>query len=277
MKKLTPFSLAMLSVILTACSVGSGSGSQGDPKGVMSQNAERRTIIVPGAEQVGDLAKAEEMEKLLNIIKAQDNLTNGSCANRTGSLCHKDVAVNTVVGSYEQSYSSFAALRNEYRDNDEIARANVPANRFTALVSLPTTDKSAIVDATYKGQISYSARNAPSISSHDLVMIVKGDKISGISQETTGSGKVRTRATFNETAIQVEADRISFSGKAEFHSDVFLQSTQNNNNLEYTNNIEGIYSGLFAGEKGEEVIGTFHTNNTNDKTSVQGAFGAKRQ
>ncbi|MGX2957583.1 hypothetical protein ACWIYZ_10960 [Ursidibacter arcticus] len=266
--------LVILSTILTACSGGSG-GSNGNPTGTNVVTSENRTILRPGTTIIGDLKDPTELEKLLTTIKEQPNLTAGSCNNAVSSLCYRETAKGTILGSYEQSYSSFAAIRNDYRDHNGQPIENTPANSFIALATLPTSDRSSIVNATYRGQVSYSTRNNPSITSRELVMVVDNNRINGSVVSTSGSGVNRNVMTFKEAEIIENNGQIAFNGDVIFHKEAFLIEAGTNNT--YDTDIQGKYQGIFAGNKGEEVVGSFHSNNTEANTSIQGAFGAKRQ
>lgn len=221
------------------------------------------------------LTDETEKAKLIATINSQSNISDGTCAStntsKTQGACSTALEKGTVLGSYKQSYSSYAAIREDYNKDIE----NVPSNSYVYMVSTPTLDKNAVVDATYKGQVSYSYRNRPAITTIDgLTLNVKDATISGNVVETTvsGSGKVTntTVMTFNDGAISASDEKVAFSGDVTFHygSRAFNTSTKADFN--------GTYKGQFAGANAEEVVGTFESTGTTDDTSVQGAFAASK-
>lgn len=201
----------------------------------------------------------------LAALNKQQGNTETSCRNATKSACHRDVAADSALISYQRSYTLFGAVRNAYLDSAKQAIDGKPANTFVAMTQVPTTDRTAIVDATYHGKVAYSRQNRPAITLADLTMQVKGEQISGSVIEKSGTGKISDVMTFKPAQIQASAEKIAFEGEAQFHQAGFGRE------------ISGRYNGLFAGKKGEELIGTFHSNSTDKENSVQGAMSATRQ
>lgn len=271
--------LVICSLILTACSGGSGSGSMGEPNSSsFSANGEKRVKLPRPNSIIVDLSSVEGMQKLYeDARKTTAPQLNGTCT--ASRDCSRELPVNTLLGSYNQSYSSYAAIRTaEIMENeDNTAESNTtPVNSFVALVGLPTTDKNMVIDASYTGRISYSSKNNGGIVTRDsLTMTVKDNHISGRVIDETGSGTQRSRITFESTEIKAEPHQISFAGDATFHREVFLDMG-NSKNPEYEGDIKGRYQGIFAGDKAQEVVGTFYSNNNIKNYSIQGAFAAQR-
>lgn len=222
---------------------------------------------VAGSQASKYLSSAAAQEELVSTIKTMSNVTSGTCSNASGSACsaREDGAKEgDVILAYNQSYSSYAVVREAY-DSDNRA---LPANSYIAIATTPTTDKSAVTDATYKGQASWSSSNLPSVRTvAGLTMTVSNDKISGevIQDTATSSGKTPTLITFNSGDITVTDGNVGFNGTATFHSRAF------------GTDLEGTYQGNFAGEKAEEIIGTFQSNEQTPDAAAQGAFSGQKQ
>lgn len=265
--------MAISALCLTACSVGSGSGSQGDPTGSSAYKGVKRTIIVPTVGTLTEFNSESGKQALLEAMQERTNITAGTCSNSSSSICSSSTAAGTLLGAYNQSYSAYAVIRNDYEKDEEGKKSNEeePSNVYIALVTNPTTELSSVVDATYTGLVSYSRQNAPNIITRDtLTMRVKDHQVSGEATQTTNSGVVHNTITFESANIVQGSDGIVFSGNAVFRQNSFYSSN------DYEGDIQGKYQGIFAGSQAEEMIGTFHSNNTNKLTSVQGAFAATK-
>lgn len=183
-----------------------------------------------------------------------------ACAARNG--CGKTEAVGSVLASQKtSSYAGYAVLRDEYLDNK-------PINAFFIYNEKPTTDKAQIVNATYKGKVSYSRQFLPNVNTNEnLVLNVTDMQISGKVTNTTGSGVVNDVITFNTANIDANSDgAMAFNGSVTFHAKRF-------GNAE---NLSGSYKGEFAGDNAEHVIGTFESKGTDKASSIQGAFSATK-
>lgn len=183
-----------------------------------------------------------------------------ACAARNG--CGKTEAAGSVLASHKtSSYAGYAVLRDEYLENK-------PINSFFIYNEKPTTDKSQIVNATYKGKVSYSRQFLPNVNTNEnLVLNVTDMQISGKVTNTTGSGVVNDVITFNTANIDANSDgAMAFNGSVTFHAKRF-------GNAE---NLSGSYKGEFAGDNAEHVIGTFESKGTDKASSIQGAFSATK-
>ncbi|WGE48889.1 transferrin-binding protein-like solute binding protein [Actinobacillus equuli subsp. haemolyticus] len=212
---------------------------------------------------VHDYSNGEAREALLAKLQKQGSNAPASCTNAKASTCHKEVARGSVVVNYNQAYSSYAVIRETY-DNENPQ----PNNAFIVLAkeSDLTTDRAAVVNATYTGKASYSAKNVPAVMTRDFTLKVENDKVSGsVFQKTVnlkGVEKVTENVALNEGKISVENGVVGFSGSAKFGA--------------IASNAEGSYKGVFVGKNAEEVIGTFETNSTEKASSAQGAFAGKK-
>ncbi|AIZ78341.1 transferrin-binding protein-like solute binding protein [Actinobacillus equuli] len=212
---------------------------------------------------VHDYGNSEAREALLAKLQKQGSNAPASCSNAKTSTCHKEVARGSVVVNYNQAYSSYAVIRETY-DNENPQ----PNNAFIVLAkeSDLTTDRAAVVNATYTGKASYSAKNVPAVMTRDFILKVENDKVSGsVFQKTVnlkGVEKVTENVALNEGKISVENGVVGFSGSAKFGA--------------IASNAEGTYKGVFVGKNAEEVIGTFETNSTEKASSAQGAFAGKK-
>ncbi|WGE55254.1 transferrin-binding protein-like solute binding protein [Actinobacillus equuli subsp. equuli] len=212
---------------------------------------------------VHDYGNSEAREALLAKLKQQGSNAPAACSNTKNSTCHKEVARGSVVVNYNQAYSSYAVIRETYNNENP-----QPNNAFIVLAkeSDLTTDRAAVVNATYTGKASYSAKNVPAVMTRDFTLKVENDKVSGsVFQKTVnlkGVEKVTENVALNEGKISVENGVVGFSGSAKFGA--------------IASNAEGSYKGVFVGKNAEEVIGTFETNSTEKASSAQGAFAGKK-
>ncbi|MGX2957582.1 transferrin-binding protein-like solute binding protein, partial [Ursidibacter arcticus] len=175
-----------------------------------------------------------------------------------------------------QSYSGYAVIR------EESGLVDQPANAYVAVVTTPTTDKSLVVDATYKGNAVYSTKNGNAYAGYtvrgynaELTLNVKNGVVSGDIKSTVG--RQPTIATFNDADIQVANNGLVFEGNAKFNTAAPLALTGAKDAAgQRLESIDGIYKGQFAGANAEEVVGTFETNSTEKDFSVQGSFMGKK-
>lgn len=185
-----------------------------------------------------------------------------SCANSSGSTCHRDVARGSVVVNYNQSYSKYAVLRETIDSN-----GNTPANAFMVLAKEGnlTKDKALVTDATYTGKASYSRQNMPNVLTRDFTMTVKNDTVTGSVYQTVsvrGTPRTTEYVALKEGAIAVENGVVAFGGKADFNG--------------ITKGEEGSYKGFFVGPNAQEVIGTFESGTVEKAKSIQGAFAGSK-
>ncbi|UTH26457.1 hypothetical protein L0F67_06265 [Actinobacillus suis] len=125
---------------------------------------------------VHDYGNSEAREALLAKLQKQGSNAPASCSNAKTSTCHKEVARGSVVVNYNQAYSSYAVIRETYNNENP-----QPSNAFIVLAkeSDLTTDRAAVVNATYTGKASYSAKNVPAVMTRDFTLKVENDKVSG--------------------------------------------------------------------------------------------------
>lgn len=231
-----------------------------------------QNYITPASQAYKYLTDETAKQSLLNTIATMPNLS-GPCNNSSTSPCSATVASGTIIAAYKQSYSNYAVIRENYDKDNRTA----PANSFINVVTqyTPESQQSAALNATYKGQASYSRSNGANVvTRNDLTLTTTGSSIQGVlNAEPTMSGVIHPVITFNAGAINVADGKVSFSGTALFHSRFFNSASAAGGGQDLT----GRYNGVFAGNNAEEAIGTFETTNYTDEKSVQGAFAAKKQ
>lgn len=211
------------------------------------------------------LANKAKQEALLNTTGRMDNKDlKGATAYSLSATKAGDILL-----SKKQSYSGYTAIREEVNPAGNTVS---PVNSYLAIVTAPTTDKSVVpTDAHYEGSAIFSAKNVPAIQGYTAAagvnvavsLDVKNDTISGTIQRTTG--KKPLLVTLNSAQIQQAHDAVVFKGEASFTKDIGVPE-----------GTKGTYQGQFAGAKAEEVVGTFESNSTETKNSVQGAFMGKQ-
>lgn len=219
-------------------------------------------------------------DKKIEIATAINNNTK-QCEGQINTCisAKANIANDTIIFTDKQSYSGYAVVR-----TGQITAGNPePINAYVAVAKTATTDKDAVVDATYKGNAAYTTGNLFSVIGVDntgstkgqyvATLNVKDQKISG-GIENTNAAIATKRAelnqdpniiTFKESQVEVRDDMVGFKGDAQFNYGWGFMPNA-------TGDGKGTYQGVFAGEKAEEVIGTFSTDDTSPKNSVQGAF-----
>jgi hypothetical protein len=247
-----------------------GSNSGGATTSILTGNPAHITSTSQAYKYLTDESAKQE---LLNKISTMSNLT-GPCTSARGSNCASSLPSGTVVAAYKQSYSNYAIIREPYNADNRVK----PANSFVYLVThaTPETNKTAALNATYKGQASYSRNNFPNIvTRNDLILTTTDSTIQGVlNAEPTSRGLVYPVITFNAGQINVSGGNVNFSGNALFHARFFNSSSSGNGNDQ---DLTGSYAGVFAGSNAEEVVGTFETGNYSDEKAVQGAFIGRKQ
>lgn len=244
---------------------GTGSNSGGNSTNNGSNSSSNLTYPNVTHTTLGEQASAfltqEGQKTLQEKLVRMSNVGSETC----GSACStQNVKTGDVVKSYRTSYANYAVVREAYTE----ARGT-PTNSYIATVITPTTDKNAVVNATYKGQASWSSANRHNIRTvAGLTLTVVDNKISGeVKQDIpTGSGQYPTLITFKSGDIAATQNgAIGFNGVATFSARAFGSEQA------------GTYQGYFAGESAQEVNGTFQSNEQTTDAAAQGAFSATRQ
>ncbi|TCT15848.1 hypothetical protein V5G99_05580 [Bibersteinia trehalosi] len=185
----------------------------------------------------------------------------------------------TLLTTTANNYGGYAVVRENY--SESIGGGNSPFNHFVALAKTATTDKAAVVDATYKGSAAFSTMNYITLMEktnqgeyqYELTLNVKDNHISGGIVNTNAAnmakraelGQAAEIISFKNSEIKITDDMVGFSGDAQFNYGYgFLPNAKGDGS--------GTYQGIFTGEHAEGVTGTFSTNNTAQDSSVQGAF-----
>lgn len=210
-------------------------------------------------------------EELLIAVTQSSNIPSGSCSASGGSNaanhpCSVGVAKEgSIIGGYslkegEQTLGAYAIIREAYSDGVN------PTNSYVAIIDSPTTNRSAVVNATYSGSASYSTNNRPNMVTRDFELNVTDNGVDGSIYYIAGSGKRTTAVTFHQGSISEQDGKIGFDGKVSF-----------NNSVVYgLGDTEGSYQGWFVGENAQGVIGTFSTTSQSSTNSVQGAFAGQK-
>lgn len=218
------------------------------------------------------LTSLNAQDELFAAVQQANNLTAGSCAatggrNAANHPCSVgSVAEGGIIGSYTlkdsngQSLGAYAVIREAYSEREN------PTNSYIAMINTPTTERSAVVNATYHGVASYSFNNRPNMATRDFELNVTDNSVSGSAYYIAATGNRVTAVTFESGQIGEEFGNITFSGKTSF----------NNNLLPGLGNSEGRYQGWFVGQNAEGVVGTFSTSSQGSNASVQGAFAAQK-
>lgn len=193
------------------------------------------------------------------------------------------VPAGTILSTSANNYGGYAIIRETY--SDTIGGGDQPFNRYVALAKTATTDKNAVVDATYKGSAAYSTGNMITLMEKtnqgeyqfELTLNVKDNAVSGgitntnagIQTKRAELGQPAEMISFKQAAVSVNDNVVGFNGDAQFNYGWgFLPNADGDG--------KGSYQGVFTGENAEGVVGTFSTTDTQAKNSVQGAFvGAK--
>lgn len=192
----------------------------------------------------------------------------------------------SVIYTDQLSYAGYATIRSQIPEG--AGYNSEPVNSYVAIAKMATRDKNAVVDATYKGGVSYTNNNLATIIGKqnngayiaELTLNVKDQQVSGVIENVNASinekrisqGVAKELVTLTQTSINLDDGVVGFNGEARFnYGQGFLL-----NSAGTTVGI-GTYQGVFAGENAEEVVGTFSTNDTSSNYSVQGAFLGTRQ
>lgn len=219
----------------------------------------------------------DESKNAALLSTIENNTSN--CAEGYKAACVRNggVADGTIIYSQNQDHSAYAVIRETY--NADTYR-NSPLNSFVAIVKTPTTDKEAVVDASYSGQSVFTMKNMNTLigeSSTDKTAVlnlnVKDGVVSGAiqNQASADDSKWFNYATFKETEIMASNSSVVFEGEAVFNSQRLAFSTLKDSDGNWID-AEGTYRGAFAGTNAEEVIGTFESNTATSDVSIQGAF-----
>lgn len=229
-------------------------------------------IGVDGSYAATYLTSAKAQDKLFAAVQQANNLFSGSCSASGGSNAANhpcsvgSVNEGSIIGSYTlkdssgQALGAYAIIREAYSDREN------PTNSYIAMINAPTTERAAVVNATYNGVASYSFNNRPNMATRDFELNVTNNSVSGRAYYVAGTGNLVNVITFESGQINEEFGNITFSGKTTF----------NNNQLPGLGNTEGTYRGWFVGANAEGVVGTFNTESQGSDASVQGAFAAQK-
>ena len=195
-----------------------------------------------------------QKQKFIDEAKNKTNLTAGPCSVSTKSSCSNSNQPGTMIQSYTQSYAGYAVIREKLRNVDveeTQEQASMPANSYIYYVDTPTTDKKQVVDATYKGMVSYSRKNTGAVTSNGaLTLNVKDDHING--NVITGVGtKQKEVMAFNNAEIKQTNGRVEFAGDVTFRASSFSNKDKKD--------FDGVYHGEFAGANAEQVVGVFES------------------
>lgn len=221
-----------------------------------------------GSQAQGYLADSAKKAALLEQTGRIDTVK-GTSATANAIDAKNGAALGDLLLSKKQSYTGYAVIREEYNPNNKQVN---PVNSYIAIVTTPTTDKKAVVDATYKGTAVYTTKNANTVTGYTnnaganvgVSLQVTDAKIAGSINRMTGK-KDTALVTFSEAAIQQGNDGVVFAGEAIFHKAIGVAE-----------GVTGTYQGQFGGANAEEVVGTFESATSEKDSSVQGAFMASK-
>lgn len=309
----------LLTLGVTACSGGSKTGEI--PKTVQpgtvvvekesSEELEKLKAQLAQAEQDAADAKAKlaQAEKEAALTEKATNYSVGETkvaidelkkAIENGTVLQKQAAadgknINSLIGANAKlpagtiltttanTYGGYAVIRETY--SETIGGGNTPFNSYVAVANTATTDKNAVVDATYKGSAAYSTGNMITLmekantgeAQFEFTLNVKDNAVSGgiantnanIQAKRAERGEAKDIISFKQAEVRVIDDVVGFKGDAQFNYGWgFLPNA--------TGDGKGQYQGVFTGKNAEGVVGTFSTTDTQKENSVQGAFVGSR-
>ncbi|WP_429946030.1 hypothetical protein V5G99_01160 [Bibersteinia trehalosi] len=195
-----------------------------------------------------------------------------------GCLRLSNTAAGTILFTKENEYSAYAVVREAY---DADSGVNTPKNSFIAMVKTPTTDKAQVLGATYRGLATYS--QSAGLSGSSLVgenIAAAAGKLNVVTLNVDQNGQI-SGEIWNKTSAKEEnhyrtvelkaADVLVSNSGVVFEGDAAI----NEKMLKTGTPLEGTYKGAFAGNEGQEVVGTFQTNSL-ETNYVQGAFSATK-
>lgn len=309
----------LLTLGVTACSGGSKTGEI--PKTVQpgtvvvekesSEELEKLKAQLAQAEQdaadaKAKLAQAEKeaalTEKATNysvgetkvaIDELKKAIENGTVLQKQATTDRKNInsliganaklPAGTILTTTANTYGGYAVIRETY--SETIGGGNTPFNSYVAVANTATTDKNAVVDATYKGSAAYSTGNMITLmekantgeAQFEFTLNVKDNAVSGgiantnanIQAKRAERGEAKDIISFKQAEVRVIDDVVGFKGDAQFNYGWgFLPNA--------TGDGKGQYQGVFTGKNAEGVVGTFSTTDTQKENSVQGAFVGSR-
>lgn len=309
----------LLTLGVTACSGGSKTGEI--PKTVQpgtvvvekesSEELEKLKAQLAQAEQdaadaKAKLAQAEKeaalTEKATNysvgetkvaIDELKKAIENGTVLQKQATTDRKNInsliganaklPAGTILTTTANTYGGYAVIRETY--SETIGGGNTPFNSYVAVANTATTDKNAVVDATYKGSAAYSTGNMITLmekantgeAQFEFTLSVKDNAVSGgiantnanIQAKRAERGEAKDIISFKQAEVRVIDDVVGFKGDAQFNYGWgFLPNA--------TGDGKGQYQGVFTGKNAEGVVGTFSTTDTQKENSVQGAFVGSR-
>lgn len=309
----------LLTLGVTACSGGSKTGEI--PKTVQpgtvvvekesSEELEKLKAELAKAEQdatdaKAKLAQAEKeaalTEKATNysvgetkvaIDELKKAIENGTVLQKQATTDRKNInsliganaklPAGTILTTTANTYGGYAVIRETY--SETIGGGNTPFNSYVAVANTATTDKNAVVDATYKGSAAYSTGNMITLmekantgeAQFEFTLNVKDNAVSGgiantnanIQAKRAERGEAKDIISFKQAEVRVIDDVVGFKGDAQFNYGWgFLPNA--------TGDGKGQYQGVFTGKNAEGVVGTFSTTDTQKENSVQGAFVGSR-
>lgn len=237
-------------------------------------NYQLGTTTADKTQLINDLKNGSDLQRQADNEKKNINTFIGVAAK---------LPAGTVLSTTQKSYGGYAIVREAF---SETISADKPLNGFVVIAKNATTNKDAVVDATYKGSAALSTgnfmtileKNNAGIPHYELSLNVKNKAVSGEITNTTPGVLAKREAakqpreiiTLQNANIEVNDDIVGFSGNAVFnYGEGFLPTADGNG--------RGTYKGIFAGDKAEEVVGSFTTDDLGKKNSVQGAFVGVRQ
>lgn len=235
-------------------------------------------LIGETAVAIDELKKAIENGTELQKQAATDGKNINSLIGANAKL-----PAGTILTTTANTYGGYAVIRETY--SETIGGGNTPFNSYVAVANTATTDKNAVVDATYKGSAAYSTGNMITLmekantgeAQFEFTLNVKDNAVSGGIANTNANiqakraelGQAEDMISFKHAEVSVIDDVVGFKGDAQFNYGWgFLPNA--------TGDGKGQYQGVFTGKNAEGVVGTFSTTDTQKENSVQGAFVGSR-
>lgn len=221
--------------------------------------------------------------KKAELISAMENRSSVCNQATTGaqavSCTAADIDAGTVLFTQNNTHSGYAVVREAF---DSSATLNTPKNSYVAIVKTPTSDKTQVLGASYSGSATYtmaSGRNGTTMVGENLISPTAA-QINAVNFNVDAEGKISggiwnkvspkeenhfQTVEFKQTDVLVGSNGTVFSGDALIKAKMTKNSEM----------ISGSYQGAFAGNEGQELIGTFSSDSTHSDY-IHGAFSATK-
>lgn len=230
-----------------------------------------------GSHTYAYLNDASKKAELINAMENAGSVCNqATSASQAISCTAADTEAGTVLFTKNNTHSGYAVVREAFD-----SAVNTPKNSYIAIVKTPTTDKTQVLGASYSGSATYtmaSGRSGTTMVGENLISPTAA-QINAVNFNVDAEGKI-SGGIWNKTSAKEEnhfqtvefkeTDVLVGSNGTVFSGDALIKAKMTKN----SEMISGSYQGAFAGNEGQELIGTFSSDNTTDY--IHGAFSATK-